>query len=105
MSSGSMSALLQAQSESQLADRYEALFRVSQAISAHRDPRQLFSTLANELRQVVRFDFIGVAQYDEATGRATWLLAKCDQAREEPPSECVPDKPSPAGFINSRNRW
>ena len=91
MSSGSMSALFQAQSESQLADRYEALFRVSQAISAHREPTQLFSTLANELGQVVKFDFIGVAQYDEVTGRATWLLAKCDRTREEPPSECVPE--------------
>jgi len=42
------------------------------------------------LRQVVRFDFIGVAQYDEATSRAEWLLAKGDHVGEEPPSECTP---------------
>jgi len=92
MTTGSVSALLQTESESQVADRYEALFRVSQAISAHRDPRELFARLAGELRQVVRFDFIGVAQYDEATRRAKWLLAQCDQAQEEPPSECTPQQ-------------
>ena len=92
MTTGKTSALMQAESESQVADRYEALFRVSQAIGAHRDPRELFSTLADELRQVVRFDFIGVAQFDEATSRANWLLAQCDQAREEPPSECSPEQ-------------
>ncbi|RPJ61243.1 MAG: GAF domain-containing protein [Acidobacteria bacterium] len=92
MTTGSVSALLQPQSESQLADRYEALVRVSQAIAAHRDPHELFSTLAGELRQVVRFDFIGIAQFDQATSRATWLLAKCDQAREEPPAECTPQQ-------------
>jgi len=88
----STSALLQTQSESQLEDRYEALFRVSQAINAHHDPRELFSTLADELRQVIRFDFIGVARYGEASNRAEWLLTKCDQASEEPPSECIPEQ-------------
>jgi formate hydrogenlyase transcriptional activator len=92
VTTGSMSALLQMQSESPVADRYEALFRVSQAISAHRDPKELFSKLASELREVIQFDFIGVAQYDEATSRATWLLARCDQASEEPPSECAPQQ-------------
>ncbi|MFB3902544.1 MAG: sigma 54-interacting transcriptional regulator [Acidobacteriota bacterium] len=92
MSTGSVSALLQRQPESQLADRYEALFRVSQAISAHRDPRELFSALADELREVIRFEFIGVAQYEQATSRATWLLSQCDEAREDPPSECAPEQ-------------
>jgi len=92
MTTASMSALLQTQSESQLADRYEALFRVSQAISAHRDPKELFCTLASELRQVVKFDFIGIAQYDEATSQATWLLSECDHPCEEPPSDCVPEQ-------------
>lgn len=73
MTATSMIPPLQTQSESQLADRYEALFR-SQAISAHRHPKELFCTLAGELRQVVKFDFI--AQYDEATSQATWLLSE-----------------------------
>jgi len=86
-------ALLQTRSELQLADRYEALFRVSQAISAHREPKELFSALADELQEVIKFDFIGVAEYDEATGRAQWLLSKCDQdGSGEPPIECSPEQ-------------
>jgi PAS domain S-box-containing protein len=47
--------------------RYEALFRVSRAIGAHRDPKELFHALAGELGRVVRFDFMAVFLYDEAT--------------------------------------
>jgi PAS domain S-box-containing protein len=45
--------------------RYEALFRVSQAITAHREPQELFQVLAKELHQVVTFDFVGVFFYNE----------------------------------------
>ncbi|MGH9785441.1 MAG: GAF domain-containing protein, partial [Terriglobia bacterium] len=92
MTAASMIPPLQTQSESQLAGRYEALFRVSQAISAQRDPKELFSRLANELRQVVKFDFIGVAQYDNATGNSYWLLSECDHPCDEPSSDCAPEQ-------------
>jgi PAS domain S-box-containing protein len=46
---------------------YEALARVSRAISVYRDPKELFRVLAEELRQAVHFDFVGVFLYDEAT--------------------------------------
>jgi formate hydrogenlyase transcriptional activator len=87
----SLDHLAQRWSESQLADRYEALFRVSQAINSHRNPKELFSKLASELRQVVRFDYIGVAQYDEVTDQATWLVAECDHPCEDPPSAYAPE--------------
>jgi formate hydrogenlyase transcriptional activator len=58
------------------ATRYEALFRVSEAISAYRDPKELFHALAGELGKVVRFDGIGVVQYDEAGNRTKWHLAE-----------------------------
>jgi PAS domain S-box-containing protein len=45
--------------------RYEALFRVSRAFGAYRDPKELFHVLASELRQVVRFDFMVVFLYDQ----------------------------------------
>jgi PAS domain S-box-containing protein len=45
--------------------RYEALSRASRAISAYRDPKELFRILADELRQVVRFDSLAVNLYDE----------------------------------------
>src|SRR6201998_156182 len=39
----------------------ETLVRVSQAFAAHGDPKELFAVLANELHQVVQFDFIAVS--------------------------------------------
>jgi PAS domain S-box-containing protein len=44
--------------------RLEALFRVSQAIGVYRNPKELFSVLAKELRQVVAFDFVAIFLYD-----------------------------------------
>ncbi len=62
-----MSQTLQATTEQSLAARYETLIRVSQAISAHRDCKELFRNLASELRCVVQFDYIAVVMYDAAT--------------------------------------
>jgi len=45
--------------------RYETLVRVSRAIGAHRDPRELFGILADELHGVVQFDFIGMSLRDQ----------------------------------------
>jgi formate hydrogenlyase transcriptional activator len=89
-----MNALLHTQSESALAERYETLFRVSQAINSHRDPSELFSTLAAELRLVINFAFIGIARQEEASGKIAWLLSECDREleEEEPQPECAPDK-------------
>src|ERR1700693_1268375 len=46
---------------SPLAVRYETLVRVSQAIGARGDLKELFGVLADELHRVVQFDFIGVS--------------------------------------------
>jgi formate hydrogenlyase transcriptional activator len=60
-------------SESQSADlprrtsRYETLFRVSKAIGAIRDPAELFKALADELHQVVDFNYVMVLMRDEQT--------------------------------------
>src|SRR5467141_467572 len=48
-----------------LAMRYETLVRVSQAIGAHSDPKELFGILIDELRGVVKFDLIGVSLRDQ----------------------------------------
>jgi PAS domain S-box-containing protein len=50
--------------EQSLPARLEALFRVSQAISVYRNPKELFRVLAKELRQVVAFDFVAIFLYD-----------------------------------------
>jgi len=48
-----------------LAMRYETLVRMSQAIGAHRDLKELFGILMDELHGVVQFDFIGVSLRDQ----------------------------------------
>src|SRR5215472_5141720 len=67
-----MSSLSGTASESLLSERYEALIRVSHAIGAHRDPKELFGAMATELHRVVDFDGIVVAQYDEASNEIVW---------------------------------
>jgi PAS domain S-box-containing protein len=57
------------QLEQSLLARHEALFRVSRAINVHRDPKELFRVLANELRQIVDFDFVALFLYDEASNK------------------------------------
>lgn len=47
------------------ASRYEALRRVSRAISSYREPAALFRALADELQNAVRFDYLGLILYDE----------------------------------------
>src|SRR5439155_427056 len=41
-------------------ERYRALLAVSEAIVSHRDLSALFHELAGRLRQVVRFDYLGL---------------------------------------------
>jgi PAS domain S-box-containing protein len=60
---------LQYEPEQSLVARYEALFRVSQAIAAHREPKELFRVLAKELHQVVKFDFVAVFLYNEESNK------------------------------------
>jgi formate hydrogenlyase transcriptional activator len=91
-----VTAQTQVEARQSLAERYEVLIGVSQAISAFRDPKQLFRALAAELRRVVQFDGIGVVQYDASGNMVKWHLdercPKCDEApapelaREETPT-------------------
>jgi PAS domain S-box-containing protein len=54
--------------------RLEALFRVSQAIGVHRNPKELFRVLARELHQVVAFDFVAIFLYDADKNRVRTAL-------------------------------
>jgi formate hydrogenlyase transcriptional activator len=51
-----------------LAMRYETLVRVSRAIGAHRDLKELFGILMDELHGVVQFDLAGVSLRDQDSG-------------------------------------
>ena len=79
-----------APSERSAVARYEALIRVSQAVSAYRQPRELFEVLVQELRRVVDFDGIGIAQYDESTKSIEWHVSiHCDEPIPALKDKCV----------------
>ena len=79
-----------APSEQSVVARYEALIRVSQAVSAYREPRKLFDVLVNELRRVIDFDGIGIAQYDETTDAIEWHVSiHCDEPNPTLKDKCV----------------
>jgi formate hydrogenlyase transcriptional activator len=71
-----------------LSERYEALIRVSQAISAHRDPKELFCAMARELQQVVQFDGIVIAQYDQKSNETLW--SSCEVSNQDQPTIASP---------------
>jgi formate hydrogenlyase transcriptional activator len=88
-----MSAAPEMQLEQPLEARYEALIRVSQAISAQRDCKDFFRALAVELRHVVRFDYINVSLYDETASRmCCHIMELGDPARTVPfPPDMEPE--------------
>ena len=69
--------------------RYEALFRVSRTIGAHRDPTELFQSLVRELRGVIEFDVLYCTQYDPAAERCSFCVFETP-ARSIPPPDFQP---------------
>jgi formate hydrogenlyase transcriptional activator len=68
--------------EQSLPARLEALFRVSQAISVYRNPKELFRVLARELHQVVAFDFVAIFLYDPEKNKVRTALLETLQGPE-----------------------
>ena len=80
-------------SEGQSSERYEALIRVSQAIGAHRDPKELFRAMTKELHRVMQFDGIVIAQYDEASNEILWNACEvCSQQGPVRPPDIPADE-------------
>ncbi len=77
--------------------RYEALFRVSRTISAHRDPEKLFQSLAEELRGVVEFDAIYCIHYDPAAGSSEFCMIETPGGRV-PKQDFRPEE-TPTGWV------
>src|SRR5258708_28161803 len=79
-----------APSEQSIVARYEALIRVSQAVSAYREPRKRFDVVVDELRSVIEFDGIGIAQYDETTDAIEWHVSiHCDEPNPVLKDKCA----------------
>jgi formate hydrogenlyase transcriptional activator len=93
----------QVQAESSIAQRYEALVRVSQAIGAHSDPDALFCGLAEELGHVVKFDFFSVVVYDETAHEMCWHVLDVSGCPSERPSD-IPREEMLAWWVHQNQR-
>src|SRR6266446_1818606 len=71
--------LEEARSTLSLAPRYESLIRLAEAIRSHRDQKDLFQLLADELRQVVPFD--AISQIDHAGNKVNWQFSEAYDSR------------------------
>src|SRR5882762_2063410 len=56
------------------AQRYEALFRISEVLSACREPEELSRVLADQLREVVNFDHLDVIVFKENSNQVEWRV-------------------------------
>jgi formate hydrogenlyase transcriptional activator len=73
--------------------RFDTLVRVSQAIAAHRDPKELFGVLVNELRRVVQFDFIGVSFRDKDSDTfQNYFIDMTSRAEMVPEEKLTPEE-------------
>src|SRR6202790_529992 len=98
-----MATLRLAPSEQSVVARYEALIRVSQAVSAYREPRKLFDVLVGELRRVIEFDGIGIAQYDETTKTIEWHVSlHCNEPNPVLKDKCAQETMTCWVFENQR---
>jgi formate hydrogenlyase transcriptional activator len=78
--------------DSQFAERYQMLIRVSQAIKSHRDSDELFRALTAELRRVVPFDGVFCTHYNEAADKVEWRWSETAsgmQLPDFPPQETL----------------
>jgi len=56
------------------ARRYEALFRISEAFSACREPEELSQVLVNQLRELISFDYLDVLIFQENSDEIDWRV-------------------------------
>jgi formate hydrogenlyase transcriptional activator len=76
-----------------LETRCETLVRVSQAIAAHGDAKELFNVLANELHRVVQFDFIGVSLRDKNSDTfQNYFIDMTSRSELVPEEKLAPDE-------------
>jgi formate hydrogenlyase transcriptional activator len=73
--------------------RYETLVRVSRAIGAHRDPKELFRILMDELHGVVQFDFIGVSlRGQDSDGFQNYFIDMASRSALVPEEKLTPEE-------------
>jgi len=76
-----------------LAMRYETLVRMSRAIGAHRDLKELFGILMDELHGVVQFDFIGVSLRDQDSDKfQNYFIDMASRSEFVPEEQLMPEE-------------
>jgi formate hydrogenlyase transcriptional activator len=58
------------------AQRYEALFHISEALSACRGPEELSEVLADQLRELFSFDYLDVLVFKENSNEVEWRVSR-----------------------------
>src|SRR5690242_21622073 len=82
--------------------RYESLIRLAEAIRSHRDQKELFHLLADELREVVPFD--AMAQYDESAAKVNWRLCELCTQPNPAPLSAVATEETVAWWVNQHQK-
>ena len=57
------------------AQRYEALFRISEALSACREPEEVSQVLADQLHELFSFDYLDVLVFKENSSEVEWRVS------------------------------
>jgi len=80
-----------------LAPQYESLIRLSEAIRSHRDQKDLFKVLADELRDVVPFD--GICQCDPTGNKVNWHFSEAYNSEDHRISD-IPKEETVGWWVN-----
>src|SRR5712692_6458789 len=82
-----------------LAEQYQALLEVSEAIAVHRDLRELFRDLAQRLHRVVNFEHMRLLLHDPERNVMRLHVLESPQASGLPPCSELPVDESPGGWV------
>ena len=85
-----------------LAMQYETLVRVSRAIGAHRDLKELFGILMDELHGVVQFDLAGVSLRDQDSDAFQNYFIDMTSRLELVPEERLTPEETPTSWVYER---
>ena len=82
-----------------LAERYQALLEVAEAISAHRDLHELFRDLAQRLPRVVHVNFVALSVYDPVRNTMRLHTIQANVPADLVGGHEGPIEESPAGLV------
>src|SRR5258708_25560469 len=82
--------------------RYETVVRVSRAIGAHLNTKELFRILMDELRGVVQFDFVGISLRDQDSDAFQNYFIDMTSRLELVPEERLTPEETPTSWVYER---